>query len=240
MRSRGTLRPRNTFSRKGMTSSGFSGPPKESTRTASWAKSGIHDYCKWVLVFASASVHDNNANRYRAAPSDPLPRPNARAAALPIVRSPTPSGLHSNSKSRRPTHILDRARSRRRRPRRERAEGARYTPRIQPGIRRRKPPARTMLKESPKEVHVWCSSCLLIHLDRRMRVTGCDGERSITLRPIHVFTAKSRQRRTGCKPLEQPWRRRTRKHSPSCSSGRQAESDRPAATPQFQEPDLHS
>src|ERR1700690_917303 len=35
MRSRGTLRPRSTFSRNGMTSSGRSGPPKETTRMAS-------------------------------------------------------------------------------------------------------------------------------------------------------------------------------------------------------------
>src|SRR5215212_4144987 len=35
MRSRGTFRPRRTFSRKGITSSGFSGPPKDRTRSAS-------------------------------------------------------------------------------------------------------------------------------------------------------------------------------------------------------------
>src|ERR1017187_3070803 len=35
MRSRGTLRPRRTFSRNGITSSGRSGPPKETSRIAS-------------------------------------------------------------------------------------------------------------------------------------------------------------------------------------------------------------
>src|SRR5580704_7775384 len=35
MRSRGTLRPRRTFSRNGITSSGCSGPPKETSRMAS-------------------------------------------------------------------------------------------------------------------------------------------------------------------------------------------------------------
>src|ERR1051326_584503 len=36
MRSRGTFLPRRTFSRKGITSSRFSGPPKETIRSASY------------------------------------------------------------------------------------------------------------------------------------------------------------------------------------------------------------
>src|SRR5579884_3635389 len=40
MRSRGTFLPRSTFSRNGITSDSFSGPPNDRTRTESYAVSG--------------------------------------------------------------------------------------------------------------------------------------------------------------------------------------------------------
>ncbi len=143
------------------------------------------------------------------------------AAAPPIGHSPKPSGLHSSSKSRPPRHILDRARSQRRPRRRVLAEGARYTPRIRPCIRRRKPPSRTMPKESPKELQISCPCYLLTALDGRDGAMGCDGEKSITLGPIHVSRLlriallRNRDRnRPGCRLLARPLDRRTPKHSP--------------------------
>ncbi len=100
-----------------------------------------------LLWTATATARDDNANRVHVVPNGRLPKPNADAAAPPIAHLPKPSGFHSSSKSRLSKHIPDQARTPQRRQHTAQVEGARYTPRTPIYIRRRKPPARRMLKE---------------------------------------------------------------------------------------------
>src|SRR6266404_2046189 len=93
MRSRGTFLPRRTFSRNGMTSSGFSGPPKESTKTASYFSEAIRTYCKCPLLAITAQNRVNAANRAVTKGSGPLlhyRNPNGRTTdTLRNRRAPT-------------------------------------------------------------------------------------------------------------------------------------------------------
>src|SRR5436190_1897156 len=57
MRARGTLRPRRTFSRNGITSSERSGPPKETRMTASYCKSVHAAHARGAAASAGAGGH---------------------------------------------------------------------------------------------------------------------------------------------------------------------------------------
>src|SRR5579864_8024847 len=114
MRSRGTLRPLRTFSRNGITSSRFSGPPKESTSTASYNCSAIKPIVAqpFLAVFSSASAHGCTASDLRDAPTGPAPKPHQLAADGPIFHPPTSSDCRADPKIHPSTHTPDRGQNR--------------------------------------------------------------------------------------------------------------------------------